>query len=220
MSRLFGAEHRALQDAFDTRRVADKIEAIAVTTELSESDQASIASQDMFLLATVDENGRPTVSYKGGDPGFVKVVDAKTIAFPLYDGNGMFYSAGNVVDNANVGLLFINFENPLRMRIQGTATASVDDPLMSEFHEALMVVRVTVEEVWPNCNRYIHRRQRTEASRYVPREGTKTPLAGWKRVDIVQEDLPAKDVGRAEEEGGLITIEEWFEKAATGADDA
>ena len=54
----------------------------------------------MFFLSTIDQDGRPTVSYKGGDPGFVKVVDSKTIAFPLFDGNGMWYSAGNVVGNA------------------------------------------------------------------------------------------------------------------------
>lgn len=220
MSRLYGPIHRSFQDRFDTRRIADKLEALAVQTELSEMDQAFIESRDMFWLATIDDQGRPTVSYKGGDPGFVKVVDNTTIAFPFYDGNGMFYSAGNIVGTDKVGLLFTDFERPFRLRVQGTASVADDDPLMSDFLEALLVVRVSVSEVWPNCPRYVHRYKKEQASKYVPRAETVTPLAGWKRIDIVQEDLPAKDQGRAEEEGGLITIEDWFEKAAKGDPEA
>jgi predicted pyridoxine 5'-phosphate oxidase superfamily flavin-nucleotide-binding protein len=220
MSRLYGPIHRSFQDRFDTRRIADKLEALAVQTELSEMDQAFIESRDMFWLATIDDQGRPTVSYKGGDPGFVKVVDNTTIAFPFYDGNGMFYSAGNIVGTGKVGLLFTDFERPLRLRVQGTASVADDDPLMSHFLEALLVVRVAVSEVWPNCTRYVHRYKKEQASKYVPRAQTATPLAGWKRIDIVQEDLPAKDQGRAEEEGGLITIEDWFGMAAKGDPEA
>ena len=220
MSRIYGPNHRSLQDRFDTRRIADKVEAIAVQTEVSEADQAFIESRDMFWFSTIDDRGRPTVSYKGGDPGFVRVVDATTLAFPCYDGNGMFYSMGNVIGNGKVGMLFMDFERPFRLRVQGNATLSEDDPLMSDFHEALLVVRVAVTEIFPNCPRYVHRYQKQERSKYVPRVETKTPLAGWKRIDMLQDDLPAKDQGRAEKEGGLITIEDWFAKAAQGDPDA
>lgn len=183
-------------------------------------DIAFIQSRDMFWLSSIDEQGRPTESYKGGDPGFVKAVDDKTLAFPLYDGNGMFYSAGNITGSSKIGMLFMDFERPNRLRVQGEATVSDKDPLMSSFNEALMVVRVKVTEVWPNCPRYVHRMQKVQTSRYVPQLKAKTPLAGWKRIDLLQEDLPAKDQGRAPKEGGLISIEEWFGKVATGDPEA
>jgi predicted pyridoxine 5'-phosphate oxidase superfamily flavin-nucleotide-binding protein len=220
MSRLYGAQQRALQDRFDTRRIADKIEALAIQPQLGDMDIPFIESRDMFWLSTIDEQGRPTVSYKGGDPGFVKVVDNKTLVFPLYDGNGMFYSAGNIAASQKIGMLFMSFERPHRLRLQGDATVSERDPLMSSFKEALMLVRVTVTEVWPNCPRYVHRFQKVAPSRYVPRADSATPLAGWKRIDLLQGDLPAKDQGRASKEGGLISIEEWFGKVAEGNPEA
>jgi len=184
--------------------------------EISKEDQMFIEGRDMFFLSTVDEEGRPTVSYKGGDPGFVKVVNKNTIAFPDYDGNGMFYSLGNIASSAYVGMLFINFEKPERLRVQGTATVSDDDPLIGEYKEVKFMVRVKVDAVWINCPRYVHRMQKVRESRYVPREDSQTPLAGWKRIDIVQGVLPARDKGRAEKEGGTITVEEWFAMIAKG----
>ncbi len=220
MSTLYGAQQRALQDRFDTRRLADKIAQVAVHSEFSDMDRAFIETRDLFFLSTVDSQGRPTVSYKGGDPGFVKVLDAGTLAFPVYDGNGMFYSAGNLMDHAAVGLLFIDFERPQRLRVQGNATVQENDPLLAEFPEALMVVRVAATEVWPNCPRYVHRYNKLKASRYVPRAGCETPLAGWKRIDLVQEDLPAREQGQAERAGGLISIETWFGKVLEGSEEA
>ncbi len=184
--------------------------------EISKEDQLFIEGRDMFFLSTVDEEGRPTVSYKGGDPGFVKVVNKNTIAFPDYDGNGMFYSLGNIASSAYVGMLFVNFEKPERLRVQGTATVSDDDPLIDEYKEVKFMVRVKVDAVWINCPRYVHRMQKVKESRYVPREDAQTPLAGWKRIDIVQGVLPARDKGRAEKEGGTITVEEWFAMIAKG----
>lgn len=220
MSRLYGENHRQLQDRHDTRRLADKIEQIAVQPVVSDMDKAFIEGRDMFFLSSVDHQGRPTVSYKGGDPGFVRVVDPGTIAFPLYDGNGMFFSAGNMVGNSQVGLLFIDFVKPQRVRVQGVASVSADDPLMREFHEAQMIVRVAVSEVWPNCPRYVHRFEKVQASRYVPRAQCETPLAGWKRIDLIQEDLPGRDQGKAAAAGGVLTIEDWFGKVATGDPEA
>ena len=221
MSTLYGARQRTFQDRFDTRRIADKIEAVAVHAEVTDMDKAFIESRDMFWLSSVDAQGSPTVSYKGGDPGFVKVVDGKTIAFPLYDGNGMFFSAGNVAGNGKVGLLFMDFERPNRLRVQGTATISETDPLMKSFHEAVMVVRVTVSAIFPNCPRYVHRMQKVKASKYVPRPQCATPIAGWKNIDLLQGDLPAKDQERARKEGAKpISIEEWFGKVAEGSEEA
>ena len=188
---------------------ADGVERRIVGAEITPQHKEFIETRDMFWLATIDHEGRPTVSYKGGDPGFVRVVDTKTIAFPCYDGNGMFYSMGNLMGNSKVGMLFVNFYRPHRLRVQGLATIRDDDPLLANFFEAQMIVRVSVTEIFRNCPRYVHRYKKINASESVPRVGTKTPLAGWKRVDTVQSELAAKDQGRAEREGGTYSREEY-----------
>jgi predicted pyridoxine 5'-phosphate oxidase superfamily flavin-nucleotide-binding protein len=209
MSRLYGPVHRSLQDRFDTRRLADNVEARVVLTEIPPEHKAFIESRDMFFLSTIDHQGRPTVSYKGGDPGFVRVIDRKTVAFPCYDGNGMFYSMGNLLGNQQVGLLFINFEKPHRLRLQGVASVDDNDPLLGEFAEAQLVVRVLVTEIFRNCPRYVHRYKKTEPSEFVPRATCETPLAPLKRIDDVQTALPAKDRARVEREGLLISRSEY-----------
>jgi uncharacterized protein len=216
MSRLFGDNHRALQDQFDTRRIADRIEMIAAKTELDEQATGFIASRDMFFLSTINAVGQPTVSYKGGEPGFVRVLDPRTLAFPSYDGNGMFLSMGNIALTSLVGLLFIDFQTPHRLRVQGQATVSATDPLLSSFKDAELVVRVAVTDVWVNCPRYIHTYTKTGQSRYAPTADSDTPLAEWKRIDMLQDALPGKDVGRAEHAGGLISIEQWVENVGKG----
>src|SRR5215470_4611047 len=209
MTRLYGPLHRSLQDRFDTRRLADNTEARVVLTEIPPEHKAFIESRDMFFLSTIDDQGRPTVSYKGGDPGFVRVLDAKTVAFPCYDGNGMFYSMGNLLGNQHVGMLFINFEKPHRLRLQGIATVHDNDPLLPEYPEAQLIVRVTVTEIFRNCPRYVHRYKKIQASEFVPRSTRDTPLAPWKRVDDLQASLPAKDRARVEREDSLISRAEY-----------
>ena len=220
MSKVYGDQHRTLQDQFDSRRLADLLEAGFITGEVDDNNKAFIESRDMFFLSTIDQNGNPTVSYKGGDPGFVRVVDSKTIAFPFYDGNGMFYSWGNIAGNAKVGMLFINFSEPNRLRVQGTASVDMNDELMMDYVEAQGIVRVSVDAMWPNCPRYVHRYEKVKTSRYVPQKAGETPLAGWKRIDIVQDALPANDQGKAETAGGLLSVEEWFGKVAEGSEEA
>lgn len=219
MSRIYGDEHRAWQDRLDSRRMADRIEQIAVRTEFGPDEKAFIEARDMFFLSSNDHRGRPTVSYKGGDPGFVRVVDATTLAFPLYDGNGMQFSVGNMSGNPEVGLLFIDFQKPHRIRVQGTATVSADDALRSTWKEAELVVRVTLSELWQNCPRYIHRYEKVQPSRYVPREETETPLCEWKRIDGMQDVLRPHELARVEQEGN-ITIEEWMQRVVTGDEKA
>jgi predicted pyridoxine 5'-phosphate oxidase superfamily flavin-nucleotide-binding protein len=194
---------RALQDRFDTRRLADRLADRLWTDTIDEGDRAFIESADMFFLATADEQGRPNCSYKGGDPGFVRVLDERTIAFPNYDGNGMYLSMGNLSRNPHVGLLFIDFERGHRMRLNGDASIDMDDPLGEEWPEAQFIVRVRAREVFPNCPRYIHRMRRLEWSEFVPREGCETPVPDWKRSDWAHDVLPANDPARREtDEGG------------------
>jgi uncharacterized protein len=209
MSRLYGPNHRALQDRFDMRRLADNVEKRVLVTEITAEHKAFIESRDMFWLATIDHEGRPTVSYKGGEPGFVRVLDGTTLAFPCYDGNGMFYSIGNLVGNDKVGLLFLNFERPHRIRVQGIASVDDNDPLLADYAEAQLVVRVAVTEIFRNCPRYVHRYRKVEESEYVPHSGSRAPLAAWKRVDDVQVSLSKRDQDRVAREGGLITRAEY-----------
>lgn len=196
MSAGFHDGSRSLQDRFGTRRIADRIDELLVTDTIDEGDRAFIESRDMFFLATADAEGRPTCSYKGGDPGFVRVVDERTIAFPVYNGNGMFLSAGNLMVHPDVGILFLDLEHGSRMRLEGVASVDFDDPLVAEYHEAQFVVRVRVRAVFPNCPRYIHRYQRVETSAFVPRSDRVTPVPDWKRSDWAYDYLPDDDPAR------------------------
>jgi predicted pyridoxine 5'-phosphate oxidase superfamily flavin-nucleotide-binding protein len=219
MSRLYGPEHRALQDEFRSRPMADRIEVIAVKTEVGDLEKAFIEARDMFFLSSVDDRGRPTVSYKGGTAGFVRVLDAQTIAFPSYDGNGMYLSMGNIVGNPEVGLLFIDFEKPFRLRLQGRAHLSRDPKVLANFKEAELAVIVTVSEVFMNCPRYVHRYQKVQASRYAPVDSAETPFCEWKRIDGVQDVLRPHETAVVEKVG-QITIDDWMGKVLTGDEKA
>ena len=188
---------RRLQDRFDTRRLADRIdEKLVARGTIDDDDRAFIERCDMVFVATADADGRPNCSYKGGDPGFVRVLDERTIALPSYDGNGMYLSMGNLLVNPHVGLLFINFEERKRLRLNGVASISEDDPLMADYPEAQFVVRVRAEQVFPNCPRYIHRYQLVERSRFVPKAACETPVPAWKTREWSRDALPENDPAR------------------------
>src|SRR3954462_10431633 len=180
MASTYHGRSRRLQDRFDTRRLADRIDERFVQRGVIEpDDRAFIERMDMFFLATADAEGRPQCSYKGGDPGFVKVLDEHTVAFPNYDGNGTYLSMGNLLVNPHVGLLFIDFtaQRPSRLRVNGRA-ALVDETARPG---AQFTVSVTVDEVFPNCPRYIHRMTLVERSHFVPQPDAEPPVPDWKR---------------------------------------
>jgi predicted pyridoxine 5'-phosphate oxidase superfamily flavin-nucleotide-binding protein len=192
----FNSGSRSLQDRFDARALADRIDELLVKDRIGEQDRRFIEERDMFFLATADAEGRPTCSYKGGEPGFVRVLDPYTVAFPHYDGNGMYLSTGNVLVNPAVGLLFIDFELGHRMRVDGTASIDVEDPLRDAYAEAQLVVRVRARAVYPNCPRYIHRYRLVRRSRFVPHDDCLTPVPEWKRSDWAVDALPHHDPAR------------------------
>ena len=198
MTEAYHAGMRALQDRFDTRRLADRLDERLSRTVFSAEDRAFVESRTMFFLATANARGEPDCSYKGGDAGFVRITADDELAFPSYDGNGMFRSLGNVVANAAVGLLFIDFEHPNRLRVNGRARISADDPLRAQFHGAQLVVRVRAERIFPNCPRYIHRLQLQQPSVYIPRANQMPPVPKWKRFDAFRDVLPASDPARGE----------------------
>ncbi len=169
---------RALQDRFDSRRLADRLAERMSRTAFSEEDRAFIESRMMFFLATADAAGQPDCSYKGGVPGFVRVTGPSELSFPSYDGNGMFRSLGNVRVNPCVALLFLDFEQPRRLRVLGKASITED---VAGFDGAQLVVRVEAHTIFPNCPRYIHRMQLVETSVFAPRAGHEPPQPGWKQ---------------------------------------
>lgn len=197
MERPMYHEHsRALQDRFDSRRLADALAENLLRMRFTQEDRDFIARQRLFFLATADAEGRPDCSHKGGAPGFVRVVDDDTLVFPSYDGNGMYKSLGNLAANPSVGLLFIDFEKPRRLRVNGVASLQLEDPLLAGYPGAQAIVRVRAEQIFPNCPRYIPRMQLAEESPYVPAEGCTPPVPAWKKRPEFNAALPASDPAR------------------------
>ena len=216
MSNFFGSEHRKLQDEFETRRLADLMEGGVMHGEFAPHEVDFIQSRDMFFLATVDPFGRPTVSYKGGPRGFLRITGPNTLVFPWYDGNGMFYSAGNVAETAKVGLLLIDFQTPNRLRLQGEAKILRDQTHASAYPGAQFVIGVDVESIWVNCPRYIHHYEKTADSKYLPDADGDAPLPIWKRLDIMQSAITDADRIRVAEFGGVIDQAAYGELVAKG----
>ena len=176
--------NRTLQDQFDSRRISDRLEEKLTRTAFMPGDKAFIEGAPYFFLATADADGRPDCSFKGGMPGFVRITGPSELAFPDYDGNGMFKSLGNILVNPSVGILFIAMHGkPQRLRVNGEARVSKNDPLLAETVGAQLIVRVTARAIFPNCPRYIPNMQLVEPSTYAPRAGCEPPEPAWKGFD-------------------------------------
>lgn len=192
MTNLFHQGNRQLQDQFDSRRIADRLESFA-RTEFTADDQTFIEGLPYCFLATADAEGRPDCSFKGGSPGFVRVTAGNELAFPDYDGNGMFKSLGNILVNANVGLLFIAMHGqPRRLRVNGLATVSRDDPLLAKTVGAQLIVRITARAIFPNCPRYLPVMRLDEPSDYTPRPGVEPPEPAWKDFPDFRDFVPPR----------------------------
>ncbi|HVT56614.1 MAG TPA: pyridoxamine 5'-phosphate oxidase family protein [Xanthobacteraceae bacterium] len=180
VSRLFHHGNRALQDEFQSRAIADRLEQVTTRSAFSESDKEFIESAIYFFLATADGEGHPDCSFKGGATGFVRVTGPSELAFPDFDGNGMFKSLGNIADNPHVGLLFVDFEKPRRLRVNGTAMLCRNDRLLACTVGAQLIVRVEAHAIFPNCPRYIPAMKFSEESAYAPKAGVEFPEPAWK----------------------------------------
>ncbi|MGH2634381.1 MAG: pyridoxamine 5'-phosphate oxidase family protein [Tepidiformaceae bacterium] len=199
MDEIFHPGEREIQRRFDSARLADKVAGVTMHDAFSPNDKAFIERMDMFFLATSDAEGNLDCSYKGGDPGFVRVIDETTLAFPIYDGNGMFMSSGNILEHPKVGMLFIDWEHQWRMRVNGIANIDFADPLMAEFPGAQFIVRVRPQAVFPNCPRYIHKMQLVERSVFVPKAACDAPEPDWKDhfADVLPEEQQRRRAERA-----------------------
>ena len=190
---MYHEGNRALQDAFGSRALADRLEERLRRERFNEDDAAFVGSLGFFFLATADAEGRADCSFKGGPPGFVRVVAPDRLVFPDYDGNGMFKSLGNIAANPHVGLLFIAMgEAPKRLRVNGRAEVVADDPLRAELPGAQLLVSVTPTDIFPNCPRYIPNLTEETASPYLPRAGEAPLEPKWKSFEIFADVVPPR----------------------------
>jgi uncharacterized protein len=184
---LYHEGNRAFQDEFDSRRLADRLEQKLSRAEFSDDDRKFVESCSYFFIATADASGHPDCSFKGGAPGFVRVTGPSELAFPDYDGNGMFKSLGNVAVNPHVGLLFIAMHgSPKRLRINGSARIDRDDPLLAGTVGAQLIVRVNVKVIFPNCPRYIPLDDAHRALGLCSECGCRSRRTGVERLRLVQ----------------------------------
>ena len=215
MSKIYHTSHRTIQQQFNTQALADQIAAAVVREELSEDQANFITSQTMFFLSTIDESNRPTVSYKGGETGFVRILNNKQLMFPSYDGNGMFYSMGNIFANPEIGMLFVDFATPNRLRIQGKSELINEGPLLDSYPGANLVIKVNLSQVWVNCSRYVHKMILHEPSTYIPDSKGNAPIALWKRIEGLDQFLSKEDK-KLVLEAGHITNGEYEKKLSSG----
>ena len=190
MGDFYQNTHRALQQEFASQALADRLESLIVHDALDEQASSFIASRDFFFLSTVDQTGFPSVSYKGGDTGFVHIIDPKTLLIPCFDGNGMWLSAGNVAGAGKVGMLFIDFESPNRLRVQGGARLRREPEILARWPEVGLAIEVKISQLWVNCPRYIHPMQRVSDAPHVPKAGSTTPVPEWKTMEIFADVVP------------------------------
>ena len=206
---------REVQEQLATTSLADGMEQTIVRPDLDAAAVEFIQSRDFFFLSTVSGAGEPTVSHKGGAVGCVNVLDARTLVFPAYDGNGMQLSLGNIVDTGKIGLLFMDFMTPHRVRVQASAQVLFEGDEMARFPGAIAVVVAQIDRAFVNCARYIHKYERIETSRHVPDATGEQPLAAWKRIDAIHGLLSEQDRQRAASEG-QISAEDYAAALARG----
>jgi len=190
---MFHDGSRQIQQQFDSTKLADRIADRIVRTAFNDADKAFIESLSFFFLATAGPDGHPDCSFKGGSPGIARIMAPDLLVFPDFDGNGMFMSLGNIKANPHVGLLFIAMtEKPDRLRVNGRATVSFDDPLIGSFAGAQAIVRVTPEYVFPNCPRYIPNMKTGEVSVYTPCAGVAPVEPEWKSYEEIRDVVPPR----------------------------
>ena len=200
-SAMYHDGSRQLQDTFATRRLADRLAEVVAHGAFTDADRAFIESRPLFFLATADGRGGRTAPTRADSRirPRRRCADARVSQLRR---QRHVQELGEHPRQSHVGLLFIDFESPRRLRVNGRAAVREDDPLLAEFVGAQLVVRVQADAIFPNCPRYIHKMQVLEESPYVPREGRTPPVPEWKRRPVFREVLAPGDpaVGIAREE--------------------
>lgn len=158
-------EHR-VQETTGTSERAGRFYRDQMLDHLNPRMREFVARQEMMFIATADGRGECDSSFRAGPPGFVHVVDERTLAYPDFRGNGVFASAGNILENPHVGLMFLDFDRDrIGLHVNGRATLFDDMELRRRVHDlpvpetpgqkAVMWTLVQVEEAYIHCRKHI-----------------------------------------------------------------
>jgi hypothetical protein len=152
----FHAGEIAAQHRWRTTAMWDKARrARLLLHEIPERFQQRVADSPFFFLATSNREGACDCSFKGGGPGIIKILDARQLVFPDFDGNGAFMSIGNLLENPRVGLLFIDFSDGGRLRVNGVASIHETGQFKDLFPDHPRAIHVSIEQVIPNCAAHV-----------------------------------------------------------------
>ncbi|MFI0775580.1 pyridoxamine 5'-phosphate oxidase family protein [Streptomyces sp. NPDC021212] len=145
-----------------------------------------VARQEMFFLATADRHGECDSTFRAGPPGFLTVLDGRTLAYPEYRGNGVLASLGNIEENPHVGIMMIDFfRDRIGLHVNGRARVVEDDEMRARHpglrvdpvpgRRAVVWVEVAVEEAYIHCAKHIPHLQKVPAGRRArPADGAAT----------------------------------------------
>jgi len=170
-------EHE-FQENWNTRPRANAFYRNQVLGYLNSLMQAFVSKQEMMFVGTADKHGEADTSFRAGLPGFVRVLDEKTLAYPEYRGNGVMSSLGNISENPHVGLLFLDFtEAKIGLHVNGRARIVANDEFLRDAaasepvredkppatgRGAELWVVVTVVEAYIHCSKHIPRLQKID----------------------------------------------------------
>lgn len=159
--------------------------------EVSPDLAGFLAELDMFYLGTANAEGQPYIQYRGGPPGFLKVLDSKTLAFADFAGNRQYITLGNLSENPRAFLFLMDYANRQRVKVWGTARVFEDDDALLERLadpsypgkvERAIVFTVAAWDI--NCHQHIHPR--------FPERQVRTVVAQLQgRIDELERELAA-----------------------------
>jgi len=138
------------------------------SSELDAGQRAWIAGADTFFIASRHREAGADASHRGGEPGFVEVLDGSRIAWPDYSGNHMFQTLGNLATEPRAGLLFVDFEEGRTLQLTGRADVDWSAERIARFAGAERVVGFAIAEVIETSGRTELRRRLTERSPFNP----------------------------------------------------
>ncbi len=164
--RRYGSDgERELQEHLGTRDRAERFYEDQMLGHLNTHMMEFIRRMDMAFIATSDRHGECDASFRAGKPGFLHVIDERTIAYPEYRGNGVLASLGNILENPHVGILLIDFVHDLiGLHLNGSARIVEDEllrrcvpglPAAERGRVAERWVVVDVEEAYIHCRKHI-----------------------------------------------------------------
>ena len=153
---------KAIQTRKGSRESYQRMEERPWRTTVTPDLATFIAAQTSFFLATATADGQPYIQHRGGPPGFLHVLDDKTLAFADFAGNRQYLTQGNLADNPKAYLFLIDYVNRQRIKIWGTAKVVENDPellakLMPQGYKARpeQVIVFTITAWDSNCPQHI-----------------------------------------------------------------